>query len=178
MKNNENIQNIHVNYADKKFIKDVLYKALPLIIGVISIGLINIIDNAMIGIFQESNSGELAAASLAGKFIKLMNILITASISMVSFLLMQYAGKKDKENVLSILKIMYIFTFICIVISILIAFLLANQIMHFFQGDNFNDTSTKNGIAQSYLKVLIFEIIPTTFIQITLVGLIAFKKQK
>lgn len=174
----ENVKKIKINYGDKKFIKNVFYKSFPLIIGVISIGLINIVDNAMIGIFQESHSSELAAASLANKFLKLMNIFISSAISMVSFLLMQYAGKKDADKIKSILRLMYIFTTFCIIVAILVAFLLTDQIMHFFQGKNFNNDSTMKGIAQNYLKVLIFEIIPATYIQITLIGLIAFKKQK
>ena len=55
-------------YIDKPFMKEVFYKALPLIIATIVNSLITLVDNWMISIMQAPGSDELAAASLASKY--------------------------------------------------------------------------------------------------------------
>ena len=158
--------------------KEVFHKAFPLIIGSIFAGLITLLDNFMIGVFQSSGASELSAASLATKYIKIINMFINASIAMFSFLIFQYKGAENKEGIREIMKTMVLVVLVVDGIGILIAFLAANPIMHLFQGDNYSDFSTNTGLAQSYMKVLVFTTIPSSLIIVFLVGMNAHGIQK
>lgn len=170
--------NIKIDYWDKVFIKDVFRKAFPLIIGTIITGLIGIVDSTMVGLFQSGDSGELASLSLASKYISIMTIVTTAFISMTSFLVMQYIGKKNPEKAKETIKMLVFGSMIFISILIVIGWTITDDIMSFFQGDNYGDPSTKNGIAQDYLKISMFSMFPITLLTIYLNGLVAFGKQK
>ena len=172
------MKNITINYRDKTFIKEVLKKAIPLIIGSIILGLISIIDSVMVGLFQETNSGELASLALAAKYVTFITIIITAFSSMYFFLIMQYAGKKEKERVKDTIKILFSGMLIISVVVLTVGWVFADQIMHFFQGSNYSDVSTSKGIAQNFMKVYMFIVIPTSAINIWFSGVSAFSKQK
>ena len=165
-------------YFDKSFIKDVFHKSLPLIIGTIFMGLITLLDNFMIGLFQPNGASELAAASLASKYIKIVNIFINASIAMFSFLIFQYKGANNNEGIRAIMKSMVVIVLLIDAVGILIAYLAADPIMHLFQGNNYSNNSTAHGLAQDYMKVLIFTTIPSSLIIVFLVGMNAYGIQK
>ena len=173
-----NVKTQKVNYRDKSFIKDVFRKSLPLIIGTIISGLIGIVDSTMVGLFQSANSGELAAISLASKYVTIINIFVTALISTVAFLVMQYVGKKDNVKTKEVMKFLIVCSTILISIMILIGWFLVDDIMRFFQGENYGDPSTRNGVAQDYLKISMFTMFPIALVSIYLNGLVAFGKQK
>ena len=172
------MKNINVNYKDKSFIKEVAKRAIPLIIGSIILGLISIIDSVMVGLFQKTNSGELASLSLASKYVTFITIFIAAFSSMYLFLIMQYKGKNKHERVKDTIKILLSGMLIISIVVITIGWIFADEIMHFFQGDNYGDISTSKGIAQDYMKVYMFIIIPTSAINIWFSGISAFSKQK
>lgn len=172
------MEELKINYKDYSFIKEVFYKSLPLIVGTIVFGLTNLLDNVMIGIFQAPNSPELAAASLGNKYVKIINIFIQASIALFSFLIFQFKGAKQEKEIKEVLKIIIQWMVVINIIGLIFAQFLANEILHFFQGSNFSDASTSSGLAQKYLKVAIFTLIPTSFYSVLLLGLNAYGKQK
>ncbi len=170
--------NSKIKYFDKPLMKKVFYKALPLIIGVISAGLINVIDNSMVGMMQPKGASQLAAVSLADKFIGILSIFIAAVISLFSFQTMQYAGKKEYGKVRDTIKLMFIFISVILAVAIILANVLDVQVMKFFQGKNIGDSSTKNLLANHYLLALVYKLIPISIGQVLIVGLLAFGKQK
>ena len=170
---------VKVDYKDKVFIKELLRKAFPLIIGTILIGLTNLVDNAMIGFVQQSGSGELSASSLAQKYVSISTVFIAATISLFSFLIFQYKGAKNQEKIKETIKIMNIFVVILDIILIVVPFFLSNEIMRAFQGDNYDSSiSTSSGIAQDYVKVLAFNLIASSLFLIYINVANAYGKQK
>ena len=165
-------------YYDKPFIKELFYKALPLAVGTILAGLITLVDNYMIGFMQPLHGGQLAAASLANKYVSIIKIFVTASISLFSFLVFQYKGAKKENQIKETIKLIFIFAIFVDLIGILIGWTLTDNILHFFQGANYGDTSTATGIAHDYLKASILTIIPTSLIMVSLVGINAYGLQK
>ena len=167
-----------MKYYDKPFIKELFYKALPLAIGSILAALIMLVDNFMIGIMQPNGGAELAAASLANKYVSIVKIFVVASISMFSFLVYQYKGAKKEQEIKQTIKLIVIFVLIVDAIGILVGWIITDHILHFFQGINYGNASTSSGIAQEYLRASIFTIIPSSLIMVSLVGLNAYGKQK
>lgn len=108
-----------VFYRDKAFIKDVFYKSFPLIIGTIVTGLITLVDSFMVGVFQHKGSSELAATSLANKYVNIVNIFVQSIIAMFSFLIYQYKGNDQKEKIKETFKILVNFVLFIDLIAIL-----------------------------------------------------------
>ena len=173
-------KNITINYKDKYFIKDVLKKALPLIIGTILVGLTNLVDNFMIGQFQAFGAKELSASTLTQRYLNICLIFVQASIALFSFLIFQYKGIKNNQKMNEVIKMLIIFVVLIDLASILICHYQINNIMKFFQGSNFNDinSSTQTHLAQNYSKILIFNIIPISLFLVYINVLNAYGKQK
>ncbi|MCR8613408.1 MAG: MATE family efflux transporter [Mycoplasma sp.] len=166
-------------YWDKTFIKDVISKSLPLLFISIFNSLIVLIDNYMVGVFQTPGSEELSAVSLATKYSSIVLVFINAAIAMFGFLIYQYKGNDQHDKMSNTFKIMTLFTLAIVIISVVIALTLDNQIMEFFQGKNYSiDVSTSTGLAQSYMKVIVFKLFPLIIIMIISIGINAYGKQK
>lgn len=173
-------KNIKINYQETAFIKNVFIKALPLIIGTILVGLTNLVDNFMIGQFQAYGAKELSASTLSQRYLNIALIFVQASIALFSFLIFQYKGAKNNSKMKEVIKLLIIFVVAVDLAAILIGHYQINNIMKFFQGDNFSliNSSTQTHLAQNYSKILIFNIIPVSLFLIYINVLNAHGKQK
>ena len=169
---------IKKNYWDREFIKKINKIIIPIVILSIIDSLTGIIDQSMIGIFQEKGSSELAASTLGLRYSFIAMLILKSCVSVFSWMIMQYKGKKDFERIESVYKTIHLIIFILGGLFILLAYVQDDTIMRIFQGKNYGDASTQSGLAQSYMKVQVLTIIPVVLVTFTIPWLVANKKQK
>lgn len=135
-----------------KLYKNITKIALPVTLQVLLYASFSVVDQLMIG---HLGSFSIAAVGLAGKFISIYTVLLSAVATAAGIMLSQYLGQKNEENVKKSFYVNFLYSIIIGAIFTLACVFLGKEIMHIYN----KDTETVS-TAASYLKIYSLSLIP------------------
>lgn len=146
--------NIFEVFSDKKFFKDALKLALPIVLQNFILSSLNLFDNIIVG-----GLGEVAIASvgLSNQVFFLLNLVLFGIISGAAIFTAQYWGKKDLQNIKRVLGLTLISAFIASFLFTLAAFIFPRTIIGFFSKD-----AEVISMGGNYLKIICLSYIVTS----------------
>jgi putative MATE family efflux protein len=152
-------------FGDRKFYKNVLMLALPIIIQQLITSFVNMLDNIMVG---QTGTFAMSGVSIANQLIVIFNLAVFGLISAASIFAAQFAGKEDMKNVKNCLY--YDLTAGLLVGSLIMVIYLkfGENLIYLFmhpETDSPANIAKTMGYALSYLRVMAVGFIPFVFSQ-------------
>jgi putative MATE family efflux protein len=140
-------------FSDKKFFKDAIKLALPIVLQNFILSSLNLFDNIIVG-----GLGEVAIASvgLSNQVFFLLNLVLFGIVSGASIFTAQYWGKNDTKNIKRVLGLSLISAIIASSIFTLVAFLFPRPIIGIFSKD-----AEVIAMGGNYLKIICLSYIVT-----------------
>ena len=136
------------NYiGDKKFYKNTLSIAVPMMIQNGITNLVSLLDNVMVGrLGTEAMSG----ISIVNQFIFIFNLLIFGSIAAAGIYIAQYYGLKDEEGLRYSFRFKLLITLTAAVLGALVIFIFKEQLIGLFLHES--DSAGDLALTLSYGK--------------------------
>jgi putative MATE family efflux protein len=146
--------NLFELFSDKKFFKDVLKLALPIVLQNFILSSLNLFDNIIVG-----GLGEVAIASvgLSNQVFFLLNLVLFGIVSGSAIFTAQYWGKKDLQNIKRVLGLTLISVFTASLLFTLAAFIFPKNIIGIFSKD-----AEVISMGGNYLKIICLSYIVTS----------------
>lgn len=139
---------------DKKFIKTLMFLAIPIILQSLVTASLNLLDNLMIGSLGEN---EIAAVGISNQFYMLYYYTIMGITLGAGIFMSQFWGKKDVVSIHKFLGISLVVGMISTIFFAILAFVFPEMIMKIFTAENI---VIGQGVA--YLKMVALSYIFTT----------------
>lgn len=152
-------------FGDKKFYKNIMILAIPIIIQQLITGFVNMLDNIMVG---QTGTLAMSGVSVANQLIVIFNLAVFGLISAASIFAAQFAGKEDYKNVKSCIYYNLFTGLIVSFISILIFWIFGPKLLSLFMN---KDTDSQENILKtidyglSYIRIMTIGFIPFAFSQ-------------
>ncbi|MDD7305738.1 MAG: MATE family efflux transporter [Peptoniphilaceae bacterium] len=152
-------------FGDKKFYKNILILAIPIIIQQLITGFVNMLDNIMVG---QTGTLAMSGVSVANQLIAIFNLAIFGLISAASIFAAQFAGKEDYNKVRSCIYYNIVTGSFVSILAIFIFFKFGDNLLSLFMNKEANSTENivkTTAYALSYIKIMTIGFIPFAFSQ-------------
>ena len=154
------------NYiGDKKFYKNTLSIAVPMMIQNGITNLVSLLDNVMVGrLGTEAMSG----ISIVNQFIFIFNLLIFGSIAAAGIYIAQYYGLKDEEGLRYSFRFKLLITLTAAVLGALVIFIFKEQLIGLFlhESDSAGDLALTLSYGKEYLLIMVIGLVPYAISQV------------
>lgn len=138
-------------FNDKKFLKTMVFLALPIVAQNLILSSLNLVDNIIIG---GLNATAIAAVGLANQYFFLLNLVLFGISSGSSIFIAQFWGNKDIKNIKRVLGLSLITGVSASLIFTVVGLIYPEKILNIFS----QDTAVIN-MGSDYLKIIVFSYV-------------------
>lgn len=152
-------------FGDKKFYKNIMILAIPIIIQQLITGFVNMLDNIMVG---QTGTLAMSGVSIANQLIAIFNLAIFGLISAASIFAAQFAGKEDYKNVRSCIYYNLVMGSLVSLLAIFVFWKFGPNLLSLFMhkdADSRENILKTSSYALSYIKTMTIGFIPFAFSQ-------------
>ncbi|MBQ7637204.1 MAG: MATE family efflux transporter [Lachnospiraceae bacterium] len=149
-------------FGDKRFYKNVLRIAIPIIIQNMITNFVGLLDNIMVGAI---GTEQMTGVSIVNQLMFVFNLAIFGAISGPGIFTAQYYGKRDHEGVRATMRFKLMIASAILVAGLLIFYFQGDTLIHLFmtETDAALDMEATFGHARDYLVVMLIGLIPFAF---------------
>lgn len=152
-------------FGDKSFYKLVFAVAMPIFLQNLITNFVSLVDNIMVG---RVGTEQMSGVAIANQLIFVFNLAIFGAVSGVGIFTSQYFGTKNYDKMKDSARFMIWFSSVIYVIGMAVLILFDEQLISLFlhQGNFEGDVALTLESAKSYLKIILFGLLPFTVSQI------------
>lgn len=151
--------------GDKNFYKMVMAVALPIMFQNFITNFVSMLDNLMVG---SLGTEQMSGVSIVNQLIFVFSLAVFGALSGAGIFTAQFYGKEDNEGIRFTLRYKIIVTFILFAIAIFIFNVFKEPLINLYlhESDAESDVALTLSYAKSYLKVILWGILPFCITQI------------
>ena len=151
--------------GDKNFYKMVMAVAVPIMFQNFITNFVSMLDNLMVG---SLGTEQMSGVSIVNQLIFVFSLAVFGALSGAGIFTAQFYGKEDTEGIRFTLRYKVIVTFILFALAILIFNVFEEPLinMYLHESDAESDVALTLSFAKSYLKVILWGILPFCITQI------------
>ncbi len=149
-------------FGDKKFYKNVMRIAVPIIIQNMITNFVGLLDNIMVG---RIGTEQMTGVSIVNQLMFVFNLAVFGAISGPGIFTAQYYGKRDHEGVRSTMRFKLMIATLILVAGMLIFYFQGGPLIRLFmtETDAKLNLEATFGYAKDYLSVMLIGLIPFAF---------------
>ncbi len=138
---------------------------LPIMIQNLITNFVSLLDNLMVG---SLGTEQMSSVSIVNQLLFIFNLAIFGALSGAGIFTAQFYGKKDNEGIRYTLRYKLGITLLIFVVGVVIFTTLDNKLISLYlhESDGIGDIGITLGYAQSYLKVMLWGLLPFCIAQI------------
>lgn len=153
-------------FGNKEFYKMVLTIAIPIVIQNGVTNFVNLLDNIMIG---QLGTLSMSGVSITNQLLQVFNVTVFGAMSGPGIFMAQFYGKKDKDGLQNCFRFKLAVGFIVSLLAIIIFYRYGNSLISMYltnKNDNPVDTLKTLNYGMTYLKIMLFGLIPFVISQV------------
>lgn len=152
--------------GDRVFYKMVLVLLIPMVIQQGVTSFVSLLDNVMVGAL---GTAEMSGVAIANQLIFVLNLAIFGGISGASIFGAQFYGLGDMKGMRHTMRFKLLFGLVITLTAIAVLLLAGEHLVNLFLDNEANagtDTSITLGYAMSYIRMIIWGLVPSMLVQV------------